>query len=1407
MSAIEGDTLIPRKYQEEVFVQAQEGNIIAALGTGSGKTFISILLIRWIATKEASQGKAVVFLVPKVALVEQQGDFIAKHTSLRVIKLHGALDIDLTDRAGWQKKFLQNDVFVMTAQIFLNLITHSLWNIPKVSLIVFDECHHTRKNHPYNSIMREYKHVATSDRPKIFGMTASPILNPRDAIRSMEELEANLDATIVGIQTHVSELMENSPKPSETIQIYPPPPLRPSCPISTLWASLTVFDIMQYSDIEVPWAEIERRYRVTLHNLGPFSASLYLHAEMWHQIRTLILQNSSFISESAAGETVEVVTAPAPKELPAEVYHIAEILLDFQSFFILESNPTCSPLPIPLEWCTPKIKTLVDVILAHHSSTFQGIVFVEQRQTAMCLAKLLPNIPQLNGLVRCADLVGHGVNSEGVSKDITTANQGEVVKSFRAKEINLLIATSVAEEGLDFPACDLVIRFDKVQHLVGYVQSRGRARNKASNFVIMVQNDDIAYLSKYQQLCSAEPELKAIYQARREESEVKAATEEEEEEILDPLDLAARERYDIPSTGAFASYDNSISLLNYLCSLIPCDRYTPQHVPVYTGDFQSTLRLPAALPIPSENLLFHGPVKRSKKEAKRAVAFQAVKHLHALDVFDDYLLPVSSKRQNDKDLDGRAIPEVNVPETLDVPVRDPWTLGPNLWMHAVFIDGRHVAGLITGTKLPEASVRSYSSVAEIRQAQRVPLTASERVTMDQYTRQVIWHRNTARETILPLSLFLVPMTSSHLPDFDAMNRLLADPQGTSDWSSIGEQDYNKVMVLNRNQNGRPYLLHRIRHDLTPMSTPPPGSPEATSATYYEFFVNRWTRKKWTAEIPTDGPMIEVTILPRSNIGSYTLESQIDKASQGSQSQLVRLLPLGCCGWLDMSYDMIQAYQVLPQLSRRITDIYRACQARFELGLPPILDDLLVQALTIPGTQASFNNQRLETLGDAVLELCTTVHLFNKYPYRHEGQLDNMRQGSISNRFLMVRALDAGLHHFVTGESHSLRTWRYVLDEDGDSEDAKRYAQRTYPRRSLQDCMEATLGAAFITGGIPMALHAGFALGLAMGDPTPWPERYGMKSERVVSSLFSQLEERLGYRFRNGRLLVEAVTHPSFASFADTTSYQRLEFLGDALLDLVVVHYLYAKFPEATSEQLALPRTKAVCSAALAFLGVKHLDLHTVALINNVELSMAMEDYVPILKTLSSTDIVTQGYKYDPPKVISDIFESVMGAVLIDSGYNYELAAAIVEYVMEDILVVLSPTVRRDPVTELYQWVARSGCRNKIVISHEPKGKHVGVVIHLHSEHIVGPIVSSSLGTSKFAAAERALGILRDDTKDKSLDRICNCSELMDVDTGIALESMGDGIERLSLQRDGVEESDLVILQAEGANLDYTIECG
>ena len=97
------------------------------------------------------------------------------------------------------------------------------------------------------------------------------------------------------------------------------------------------------------------------------------------------------------------------------------------------------------------------------------------------------------------------------------------------------------------------------------------------------------------------------------------------------------------------------------------------------------------------------------------------------------------------------------------------------------------------------------------------------------------------------------------------------------------------------------------------------------------------------------------------------------------------------------------------------------------------------------------------------------------------------------------------------------------------------------------------------------------------------------------------------------------------------------------------------------------------------------------LVNRVDLMEAIGSYIPLLQAASCEEIVKRGWRYNPPKAISDVFESVMGAVLIDSGYNYERAAVVVEYVMEDVLSALSPSISLDPVSELLEWAAGSGC--------------------------------------------------------------------------------------------------------------------
>jgi endoribonuclease Dicer len=143
--------------------------------------------------------------------------------------------------------------------------------------------------------------------------------------------------------------------------------------------------------------------------------------------------------------------------------------------------------------------------------------------------------------------------------------------------------------------------------------------------------------------------------------------------------------------------------------------------------------------------------------------------------------------------------------------------------------------------------------------------------------------------------------------------------------------------------------------------------------------------------------------------------------------------------------------------------------------------------------------------------------------------------------------------------------------------------------------------------------------------------------------------------------------------------------------MVVTIYLFNKYPKATSHQLALPRTKAVCSPALASVGIRKLQVNKYLLHNSIDLNHAINLYLPILEVTSADEIVRRGWRYDPPKAISDVFESIVGAVFVDSGYNLDQTSAIVAWLMEDVLEELSPSIPKDPVSELLEWLGSVGC--------------------------------------------------------------------------------------------------------------------
>jgi endoribonuclease Dicer len=220
------------------------------------------------------------------------------------------------------------------------------------------------------------------------------------------------------------------------INIFPVPPENYDFHDPDLLRCLSVISPVTWENLEVPWSSLVMRHDATLYNLGPYCASLYLYLEVRHTLQNI--QMELRIGENTEMEVMEYVARPsAPKYNSTEEMNlIRDILLDFEGFFWKQGCPNTVPIPVPLIWCSSKVDALKNILLEFYTTNFQAIVFVEQRQVAACLSKILPVIPGLEGKIRSAHLVGQGVNSDGVSK-ATDVFHGDAIQAFRKGEANV----------------------------------------------------------------------------------------------------------------------------------------------------------------------------------------------------------------------------------------------------------------------------------------------------------------------------------------------------------------------------------------------------------------------------------------------------------------------------------------------------------------------------------------------------------------------------------------------------------------------------------------------------------------------------------------------------------------------------------------------------------------------------------------------------------------------------------------------------------------------------------------------------------------------------------------------------------------------------------------------------------
>ncbi|KAL2603175.1 hypothetical protein R1flu_025955 [Riccia fluitans] len=611
-----------RKYQLEVLEQAKVKNTIAFLETGAGKTLIAVLLMqsKYEMMRKERKKMLAVFLVPKVPLVYQQAEVIRDRTGYEVGHYCGEMGQDFWDARRWQREFETKDVLVMTAQILLNILRHSIVRMEAIHLLILDECHHAVKKHPYSLVMSEFYHITPKhSRPAVFGMTASPVnlkgvSSQEDCAIKIRNLESKLDSIVCTIKDR-KELEMHVPTPSESLVEYDK--------AATLWSlreqikqmEAKVEEAANASSKRSKWrfmgardagskeelrlvygvsertesdgaASLGQKLRAIIYALDElgqwcaykvamsFLTSLRNDERANHQLdvkfqesylKKVVVLLRCRLSEGAVGSKDGAEDEPiqeADKELLPEEVEEGE-LPDTQVVSGGEHVDEVLGAAVADGKVTPKVQSLIKILLGYqHTDDFRAIIFVEQVVAALILPKVFAELPSLK-FVKCASLIGHNNN-----QDMRTRQMQETIAKFRDGRVTLLVATSVAEEGLDIRQCNVVIRFDLAKTVLAYIQSRGRARKPGSDYVLMLERGNTTYEAFLRNALNSEETLRKEAIERTELSVYKEAA------LLASLESVDSEVYQVPSTGAMVSLNSAVGLIHFYCSQLPTDRYS-----------------------------------------------------------------------------------------------------------------------------------------------------------------------------------------------------------------------------------------------------------------------------------------------------------------------------------------------------------------------------------------------------------------------------------------------------------------------------------------------------------------------------------------------------------------------------------------------------------------------------------------------------------------------------------------------------------------------------------------------------------------------------------------------------------------------------------------------------------------
>ncbi len=478
------DTVEDRDYQRRIVEAAKDKNTMVVLPTALGKTVISSLIAVNILYNY--RNKRILVMAPTRPLCMQHKD-----TFQRIIRLPQDDFTLLTGRvpsdyreAIWKGS---SRIVFATPQVVRNDILMKGLKLNDFGLLVFDECHRSVKEYAYTEIAQHY--VKNSDYPLILGMTASPGSD-------IERVRMVCESLFI---EHVEYRCDEDDDVKPYVQ-----------PIHVEWKRVNL--PLQYQPLrdilrgmlndKIKWLQ-SRGYlknifkEVTRKQLIELGAELRYNAEMSIEeergpIYQAIMRQSSALTLFHMLELLETQGAYTLKAFIERMENddkrahtilmkedIYGELLDLLSGKCYAEHPKAELLK----------QVVKDQITANSSSRI--LVFTQYRDTATHLVEELNKINN----VRAERFVGQATRFG--DKGLTQEQQVSLIDDLKKGYLNTLVATSIAEEGLDIPEVDLVIFYEPIPSEIRYIQRRGRTgRKTAGRVVILATNDtyDMIYL-------------------------------------------------------------------------------------------------------------------------------------------------------------------------------------------------------------------------------------------------------------------------------------------------------------------------------------------------------------------------------------------------------------------------------------------------------------------------------------------------------------------------------------------------------------------------------------------------------------------------------------------------------------------------------------------------------------------------------------------------------------------------------------------------------------------------------------------------------------------------------------------------------------------------------------------------